>query len=227
MTGNDYRIFPQGLDAVTIDFGNVISEELNRRVLALAASIGEPAFPGFIEAVPAFSSCTVFFDFMELRRTIPSGSTVFGFVSRYLAKTVEELTIRETETSRLIEIPVDFSPGSGPDLQFVADSGKLSTAETVGIFTSRTYRVFMLGFLPGFPYMGEIDERIASPRKLSPRTRVEKGSVGIAGRQTGIYPMASPGGWQIIGRTDFEMFTPDCASPTSLRAGDRVRFIAA
>ncbi len=226
MTRSDYRIFPQGLDAVTIDFGNVISETLNDLVLALAARIDETPFAGFVESVPAFSSLTVFFDFSEARRANAVETTVFEFVRAYLAKSVENLQVSSSGSTRVIRIPVDFSAEAGPDLSLIGESKQLSSSDVVRIFTSRTYRVFMLGFLPGFAYMGEVDERIATSRKASPRTRVEKGSVGIAGKQTGIYPLESPGGWQIIGRTDFELFTPHAETPVALNAGDRVRFIA-
>ncbi|HEX8638388.1 MAG TPA: 5-oxoprolinase subunit PxpB, partial [Pyrinomonadaceae bacterium] len=129
--------------------------------------------------------------------------------------------------ARLVEIPVYFDDESAPDLRFVAETNNLSPNEVIEIFTSQIYRVYMLGFLPGFAYMGEIDDRIAAPRKTSPRLKVPAGSVGIAGRQTGIYPFASPGGWQIIGRTDVDLFTPNRENPTYLRAGDSVKFCKA
>ncbi|HEX9927079.1 MAG TPA: 5-oxoprolinase subunit PxpB, partial [Pyrinomonadaceae bacterium] len=110
------------------------------------------------------------------------------------------------------------------DLDFIAAEKNLSSEEIIEIFLAATYRVFMLGFLPGFAYLGEVAEKIAVPRKQSPRLQVPAGSVGIAGRQTGIYSLASPGGWQIIGRTPLEMFNPDNQPPTRLQPGDRVRF---
>ena len=110
-------------------------------------------------------------------------------------------------------------------MHFVAKTNKISTEEVIKIFLGKTYNIFMIGFLPGFAYMGKIDDSIATPRKNTPRTSVPKGSVGIAGNQTGIYPIESPGGWQIIGRTDRELFTPFGDSLTLLNAGDKVRFI--
>jgi inhibitor of KinA len=109
-------------------------------------------------------------------------------------------------------------------LDFVCAERNLTREKVVEIFLEKTYRVFMLGFLPGFSYMGEVDERIAAPRKSAPRLKVPRGSVGIAGRQTGVYPFESPGGWQIIGKTAIELFTPDAEIPTVLRAGDLVKF---
>ena len=120
-----------------------------------------------------------------------------------------------------------FDEVSGPDLPLVAAKSGLSVNEVVELFTSSAYRVFMIGFLPGFAYMGEVDERIALPRKQQPRQVVPKGSIGIAGRQTGIYPLESPGGWQLIGRTEVELFTPYAERPTLLQPGDLVRFVPA
>jgi KipI family sensor histidine kinase inhibitor len=125
---------------------------------------------------------------------------------------------------RLIEIPVCFDEEFALDLEFVATSQNLTQKQVIKIFLEKTYRVFMLGFLPGFAYMGEIDQRIAVPRLQSPRMKVPKGSIGIACRQTGIYSLESPGGWQIIGRTNIELFTPEADTPTFLNAGDSIRF---
>jgi inhibitor of KinA len=128
--------------------------------------------------------------------------------------------------ARTIEIPVKFDREVGPDLEFVTQQSGLDSEEVVRIFTGTTYRVFMLGFLPGFSYLGKVDEQIATPRRDSPRLSVPKGSVGIAGNQTGIYSLESPGGWQIIGRTETELFTPKNKQPCLLAPGDRVRFVS-
>lgn len=124
----------------------------------------------------------------------------------------------------MVKIPVNFAPGCALDLEFVAERNNLTRREIIEIFTAQNYRVFMLGFLPGFAYLGEIDRRISTPRKPSPRLKVPKGSIGIAGRQTGIYPLESPGGWQIIGRTDLEIFDVKKENPTLLQVGDLVKF---
>jgi KipI family sensor histidine kinase inhibitor len=126
----------------------------------------------------------------------------------------------------LIEIPAKFDGSSGPDLQLVSESSSLSINEVIEIFSSKTYKVFMIGFLPGFAYMGEVDERLRMARKDKPRLTVPKGSIGIAGSQTGVYPLESPGGWQIIGRTNVELFTPNGPTPSLLSAGDVVKFVA-
>jgi inhibitor of KinA len=127
---------------------------------------------------------------------------------------------------RVVEIPTRYGGEFGPDLDFVARHNGISTDEVIRLHTQEMYQVFLIGFSPGFPYLGIVDEKIAAPRLETPRKRVPKGSVGIAGRQTGIYPRESPGGWRLIGRTNVKLFEPMREEPTLLRAGDRVRFIA-
>jgi TIGR00370 family protein len=218
------KIFPLGETALTVDFGNEISPELNKQVLHLASNFERKAFPGFIETVPAYGSLTIFYDVFEVKKNFPGYATAFEAVRDFVENAIQNADETPQETSRIIEIPVSFAAENAPDLAEVAAHNNLTPDEVIEIFLAREYRVFMLGFLPGFAYMGELDERIATPRRSEPRTRVEKGSVGIAGRQTGIYSLASPGGWQIIGRTTIELFTPEADEPTFLRAGDTVKF---
>jgi KipI family sensor histidine kinase inhibitor len=125
----------------------------------------------------------------------------------------------------VIEIGVHYGGDDGPDLKAVAEWARCSPEEVIERHAARTYRVYMLGFVPGFSYMGRVDERIAAPRRRVPRDRVPAGSVGIAGEQTGVYPIATPGGWQLIGRTDAVMFDADRAQPSLLQPGDEVRFV--
>ncbi len=219
-----HRIFPINETAVTIDFGNEISLELNERVIQFATFIEQNNFPGFIESVPAYSSLTIFFDLVKTKQSYPYFPTAFSFVKSFIENALENLPQNTANDSRLFEIPVDYSAKYAIDLEFVAQNANLSKDEVIEIHISKTYRVFMIGFLPGFAYMGELDERIATPRRSSPRTNIEKGSVGIAGKQTGIYPLDSPGGWQIIGKTNLEMFTPNAKSPSLLQTGDLVKF---
>lgn len=217
----DYRIFSIGENALTIDFGNTISAELNDRVLSLAAYIEKNRFPGFVESVPAYSSLTVFYDLPRVRRNFPTAfSAVKNFVESALHKS-GEIPVYE---SRKINIPVCYDAEFAPDLEFVANNANLAKEEVVSIHSAKNYRVFMLGFLPAFAYMGEVDEKIATPRRSAPRTNIESGSVGIAGRQTGIYPLNSPGGWQIIGKTPLEMFRPLENNISYLQTGDSVKF---
>lgn len=222
-----YKIFSLGENALTIEFGNRISVELNNRVINLARFFEENPFSGYIEIVPAYASLSIFYDVSIVRRNFPEYSTAFEAIKNLAEKALRNFDEYAEDVSRIIEIPVCFAAEFAPDLNFVASGNNLSPEKVVEIFLGKIYRVYMLGFLPGFAYMGEIDDRIAAPRKETPRLRVPKGSVGIAGRQTGIYSLESPGGWQIIGQTNTELFTPHAESPTFLRAGDWVRFYEA
>jgi len=219
-----YKIFPLCENAVTIDFGNEISVELNEKVIRLADFIKKNPFRGFVELVPAYSSLTVFYDLIEVRKTHGEFSDSFSFVKKFIENALINSGNIKKSKPRLIEIPVNYSKKFAIDLEFVACNANLSEKEVVKIHTAQTYRVFMIGFLPAFAYLGEVDERIAAPRKLTPRLKIEKGSVGIAGKQTGIYPLESPGGWQIIGKTDLEMFQPEKKEISLLKTGDSVKF---
>jgi len=218
------KIFPLGESALTIEFSNEISPETNDKVISLVNYFEANQFPGFIEIVPAYSSLTIYYDVLTVRKNFLEFATAFDAVKNSAENALLNLASIKKENSRVIEIPVCFDDENALDLKFVAEINNLKPPEVIEIFTAKTYRVYMLGFLPGFAYLGEIDWRIAAPRKSAPRLRVPKGSVGIAGRQTGIYPLASPGGWQIIGKTDVELFTPNAESPTFLQAGDTVKF---
>lgn len=226
MAASEYpRIFQLGDSAITVEFGDSISEILNDRAVSLAERFDRAPFPGFIESVPAYASTTFFYDPVAVRRAFPNFNAAGDAVKVLIESAIAGLDSRETKTAKPIEIPVDFSAECGLDLEELAVRSSLKVTDVISIFTERLYRVYMLGFLPGFAYMGEVDERIASPRKENPRTLVPKGSIGIAGRQTGIYSLDSPGGWQIIGRTDVSMFRPEDEEPCFLKAGDHVQFV--
>ena len=222
-----HRIFPLGDNALTVEFGNEISVEMNDRVVQTAEFFERNRFDGLLEMLPAYASLSIFYDVQVVRKNFPDFTTAFDAVKSLAENALQNLDKLSKINARLIEIPVCFDEEYALDLEFVAQTNDLSEKEVVEIFLARTYRVYMLGFLPGFAYMGEVDERIATPRKESPRLKVPKGSVGIAGKQTGIYSLASPGGWQIIGRTNVELFTPNTESPTFLQAGDSVKFYEA
>jgi inhibitor of KinA len=218
-----YRIFPLGESAMTIDFGNCIDEAINNEVIARFNQLQQQPLPGMTEAVPAYSSLTVYYDIMTLKRKIPSHQTVYEWMREELEKRLQEPVQQNQMKERLINIPVCYEEEFAIDIQYLATTKNISVEEVIQTHTAKPYKVYMLGFIPGFAYMGELDEKIAMPRKPQP-VNIVAGSVGIAGRQTGIYPLASPGGWQIIGRTPLRLFNITREETTLLRAGDRVQF---
>lgn len=218
------KIVPLGDSALLAEFGDVISIDLNDQALTLCTRLEASPFPGFIEAVPAYASASVAYNPVEVFRASREMSA-FEFVRSRVTRALERGEVA-TRPERAIKIECRFGRAAGPDLAYVAEQAAMSELDVIDIFTSRAYRVYMLGFLPGFSYMGEIDERIVTPRRSEPRTVVPKGSIGIAGKQTGIYSLDSPGGWQIIGRTDTAMFLPREEPPSYLQSGDSVRFVS-
>ena len=176
-----------------------------------------------IEAVPAYSSLTIYYDVFLLKQSIQNKITAFEFMSGEVERFMMAEFETQTVPSNSIRIPVCYDEEFGIDLRWMAEQKNISANEIMNIHCSKNYRVYMMGFLPGFAYMGEVDEKIAVPRKPAPQ-KIVAGSVGIAGKQTGIYPLNSPGGWQIIGRTSFKMFDAAKAEPCSLKAGDEVTF---
>jgi len=218
---------PLGESAVIIEFGSAISTEFNDQAIAFIDHITHNSFPGFIEAVPAYASATVFYDLVKVVQEFACFSSAFETVRSILEDELTKVRVSGTRKRDAIEVPAQFDSDSGPDLEFVASSSGISAHEVVEIFLSRTYRVYMVGFLPGFAYMGDVDERIQVRRKDQPRLKVPKGSVGIAGPQTGVYPLETPGGWQLIGRTNTQFFRPDDNCPSLLKPGDCVKFVTA
>jgi inhibitor of KinA len=219
-----YTIFPLGDAAATIDFGNVIDEEINSYVLALFHSLNENRIAGITELVPAYSSLTVYYDVMTIRKQYPLYKSAFDSVKDILTQKLEEPLHAYQHEGEVVNIPVCYDPAFAYDMKELLDTKKLSADEFIRIHTGKIYSVYMLGFLPGFSYMGKVDEAISMPRKINPRPTVEAGSVGIAGYQTGVYPLPSPGGWQIIGRTPLRLFNADNNDFTLLKPGDQVRF---
>ena len=228
--------------ALIIDFGNIISRTVNDAVVSVFRKIQQNPVEGMVEAVPAYSSLVIYYDIFKLREKISEEQTAFQFMKNKIAALLQEeaepfLITDEKE----IRIPVCYEKEFATDLEWMSSELKITMEEIIQLHTSKAYHVFMLGFLPGFSYMGEVDEKISIPRKPQP-VQVAAGSVGIAGKQTGVYPLISPGGWQIIGRTPLNMFkapskpspkgkaSEDSESrnssehPTLLKAGDSVQF---
>ena len=212
---------------MTLELGHLIDEQVNRRVLTLEAWLRERPFSGLKDIIVAYSSITLFYDPAEM-----SAAGWPGGVHKHIRQLLEEAwvaTIGEypsfLEERELIRIPVCYGGGYGPDLEGLSIGLKISPEDIVELHSSFIYRVYMIGFLPGFPYLGRVDPRLETGRKSRP-VQVAAGGVGIAGNQTGIYPVNSPGGWQIIGRTPMKLFDPKKAPPVRLNIGDRVQFYA-
>lgn len=214
-TAQPFRLLPLGDAALTVEFGNEIDPALNERVIAFADALRAQGWPGIGDIVPTYRSMTIHVDPLRLDLATLS-DRLFQF-----ARTAP--TSRTTSCTRH-RIPVLYGGSWGPDLEELADFANLSVAEVISLHTSIEYRVYMLGFTPGFPYLGIVPEPLAMPRLATPRASVPAGSVGIAGSQTGIYPSATPGGWRLIGRTPVTVYRPADAKPFLLSPGDLVRF---
>ncbi|MEP6712836.1 MAG: 5-oxoprolinase subunit PxpB [Ferruginibacter sp.] len=215
---------PLSENALLLSYGNLIDSSINEKIIALHKALAAKPFPGFIESVPAYASLAVFYDAIFIRYNQPNIKTAFEVVKKYIIELVAEISeTAANKAAKIISIPVYYN---GADLEYVATINQLTIEEVIKIHTSVNYRVFMTGFLPGFAYMGTVDEKIITPRKETPRLHVAAGSVGIAGAQTGIYPIDSPGGWQIIGKTALSIFDKNKPDPCLLKAGDEVQFFS-
>lgn len=218
-----YRIFPLGDSTLNIDLGNVINEDINKKLVSLFKELQKNPIPGSIEAIPAYSSLSIIYDPALIRKNFSKTSTAFEWMKIQAEKLLQTNIETGPEEPGLIKIPVCYDEEFGIDLDLITIEKKITREEVIQLYTEKRYRVYMLGFLPGFPYMGEVNEKIAMPRKPQP-SMVAAGSVGIAGKQTGIYPMASPGGWNVIGRTPLKLFDQSKEEPTLLKTGDQVEF---
>ena len=210
-------ISPVGDRAISIDFGQVIDPTINRHIRQTIERIKELQLEGIIELVPTYCALLVEYDAMLYS---------YSEICNIIEPTLEEgMTNTTNELVTVVEVPSVYGREFGPDLSFVASHNHLSEDEVISIHSGTDYLVYMLGFIPGFTYLGGMDSRIATPRLSSPRTLIPSGSVGIAGEQTGTYPSDSPGGWQIIGRTPVTMYDMSKAQAALLKAGDYVRYV--
>lgn len=210
-------ISPVGDRAISIDFGQVIDPTINRHIRQTIERIKELQLEGIIELVPTYCALLVEYDAMLYS---------YSEICNIIEPTLEEgMTNTTNELVTVVEVPTVYGGEFGPDLSFVASHNHLSEDEVISIHSGTDYLVYMLGFIPGFTYLGGMDSRIATPRLSSPRTLIPSGSVGIAGEQTGTYPSDSPGGWQIIGRTPVTMYDMSKAQAALLKAGDYVRYV--
>jgi inhibitor of KinA len=209
------QYFLSGDSAIIIKAGNEISEDIHRVVRKLLILIEKEHIDGVIDFIPSYNELMICYD-----PSIISYLKLLGILSNFESG-VETV---ELPRSSVIHIPVLYGGESGPDLQEVADFNNLSTGEVVNIHSSSKYLVYMLGFTPGFCYLGGMDQRIATPRKKTPRLKIQAGAVGIADKQTGIYPIESPGGWQLIGCTPVRLFDPGKKPEFLFEAGDHIQF---
>lgn len=206
---------PFGNSALLIDFEQIIDTDVNFAVLAFSDAIAEAELTGFLYCIPAYCSITIGFD-PEI--------TSYDAISEDIEDLVDG-TLELTATHRVLNIPVCYDASFGIDFDEVTAYTGLSVGEIVEIHTSTTFQVYMLGFLPGFAYMGKLPAELVCPRKDEPRDKVDARSVGIAANQTGIYPTDAPGGWQIIGKTPLPIFDPEWEHPFLFRPGDQVNFV--
>jgi len=205
-------------------FGDAIAESTLREITAVVARLDQKRLPWIVDLVPAFTSLAVHYDPRLVQR--PADRTPYEAVLESLRSIAHNTRAANAEPRAPVEVPVCYGGDFGPDLGEVAAKHQMSVDDVVTLHTGAEYLVYMVGFMPGFAYLGGLDERIATPRRSSPRTAVPAGTVGIGGQQTGVYPLVSPGGWNLIGRTPLHMFDPAREPPTMLATGDRVRFRA-
>lgn len=201
--------------AVLVELGDDISPQINQKVRGLYIGTKGHRIKGIKDLVPSYRSLMVVYDPLIIS---------LNSLESQMNEIWNALDDARLPDPRTVEIPVVYGDKYGPDLEWIADYHKMTPQDVIRLHTQPTYQVYMIGFMPGYPYMGEVPDELVTPRRKTPRTHVPRGSVGIAQKQTGIYPVASPGGWQIIGRTPVRLFDPQGKPPSFLEMGDRVKF---
>ena len=212
---NSIRILLTGDTSLSVEFGNAINEAINHDIRAYKIALEKADIPGIVETVPTYRSLMVHYDPAVIR---------YGALRERLEQLLGEMGEIKIPPSPVLEIPVLYGGEMGPDLPFVAENAGMSEEEVITIHSGTEYLIYMLGFTPGFTYLGGMSEKIAAPRLKQPRVKIPAGSVGIAGTQTGVYPIDSPGGWQLIGRTPVKMYDPDREVPILPEAGQYIKF---
>ncbi|RIX60500.1 5-oxoprolinase subunit PxpB [Paenibacillus nanensis] len=227
-----YDVSPMGDSCILFRLGEGIDECTHRLVMAAVGRIEADRFAGYVECVPAFASVAVYYEPAAVWRSRTPEEfacrsvyeIVLGRLTKLLDGLLQDAERFSDSPGRIVTIPVCYGGSFGPDLEHVANHCGLSPQQIIDLHSGGLYLVHMIGFAPGFPYLGGMPRQLAVPRRETPRAVIPAGSVGIAGAQTGVYPLATPGGWQLIGRTPVELFRPDADMPSLLQAGDRVRF---
>ena len=212
---SEVRYLVSGDCSVCVEFGNEISPEINKKIRALKIAVEKSGIEGIVETVPTYRSLLVYY-----KPEIIS----FREISEKFEELMGSLDNIEIPPPTVIEIPVLYGGEMGPDIQNVAEHNGKTVEEVIQIHTSEEYLIYMIGFIAGFPYLGGMSKEIATPRLKSPRVKIDGGSVGIAGEQTGVYPVDSPGGWQLIGRTPLKLYDAEREKPVLLEAGQYIKF---
>ena len=210
------KFLTAGDSAIVMEFGDTIEKEINARIAAVVENLKNKKIDGILDILPTYRSILINYDPVKIS---------YGEMMDILKGLSKTDSNKQSDEVRLIEIPTLYGGEYGPDIDFVAENAKMSKEEVIKIHSGTDYLVYMMGFIPGFTYLGGLDERIATPRLKSPRLKIDPGSVGIAGSQTGMYPLESPGGWQLIGRTPLKLFDDTKEPPVFIQAGDYIRYV--
>lgn len=211
------KFLTAGDSAIVMEFGDTIEKEINAKIAAVVENLKKKNIDGILDILPTYRSILINYDPVKIS---------YGEMVETLNGLSKSDKANESDEVRLIEIPTLYGKEYGPDIDFVAENANLSVDEVIKIHSGTDYLVYMMGFIPGFTYLGGLDPRIATPRLKSPRLKIEPGSVGIAGSQTGMYPLESPGGWQLIGRTPLKLFDDTKEPPVFIQAGDYIRYVS-
>ncbi len=210
------RFLTAGDSSLLIEFGKEISPAVNRKIAATVQLMKDQNIEGVVDVIPAFCSLLVNYDPRVIR---------YEEIRERMQALVKVEAKAGQQRRKVFEIPVCYGGEYGPDIENIAEHAGLSVEEVIELHSSRDYLIYMLGFLPGFTYLGGLDERLHTPRLANPRIRIPAGSVGIGGSQTGIYPLDSPGGWQLMGMTPVRTYDPSREAPILVEAGDYIRFV--